>query len=152
MIPPLQDGVLPEGIYECTIEEVASFFGKFQRTDKRQKLTQNLRRYIEDARRSEIATAVIVNGSYVTAKDEPDDIDVILALRSDFDVSQELRPFEHNIQSYRSVRRLYGFDVFSARDGSLAYQEYVDLFHKVNLGDPGLQTDQVRKGVLRINL
>lgn len=152
MIPPLQDGVLPEGIYDCTIDEVEAVFGRFQRSDRRQQLTQRLRRYIEDVRSSEIATAVIVDGSYVSAKNEPSDIDVVLALRPDFDLSQELRPFEYNIQSKRMVRKLYGFDVLPAVEGSHPYREYVDLVLKVKLGDTELRTNQKRKGVLRITI
>jgi hypothetical protein len=95
---------------------------------------------------------VIVDGSYITTKAEPSDIDLILALRADFDLSQELRPFEYNIQSKRNVRRNYGFDVLPAVDGSVAYDRYVSDFSRVRLDDPEQTTNQRNKGLLRIEL
>lgn len=152
MIPNLQDGVLPEGVHDCTIDEVEKAFGQFRRTDRRPHLTEKLRRYIESVRQSGLAAAVLVDGSYVTAKDEPGDIDLVLVLRSDFDLQAELRPTEYNIQSKRVVRRLYGFDVLVAREGSEACKEWVEFFSRVKLQDPEQQTSQRRKGLLRITL
>ena len=72
--------------------------------------------------------AVVINGSYVTAKAEPGDIDVIVALRPNFDRLRELRPFEYNVQSRRMIRQKYRFDVKVALDGSDVYQEAVAFF------------------------
>jgi hypothetical protein len=150
LIPDLNDGVLPVGIHDCTFEEISKVFGRFDRTDIRLKLTQKLGQYIVDARNSGIASAIIVDGSYITRKAEPSDIDVILALRKDFDLGQELRPFEYNIQSKRMVRRLYGLDVLPAVEDSEAYQRYLQLFSRVRLDDPEQTKAQLNKGVLRI--
>jgi hypothetical protein len=81
MIPELQDGVLPEGLYFCTLEEVKMSFGQFRRSDRRPQLTERLTRYVRDARNSGVVSAIVIDGSYVTAKDEPGDIDLIVALR-----------------------------------------------------------------------
>ncbi len=94
MIPEFDDGVLPEGVHSCTLDEVEQVFGRFTRSDCRQRLTQTLRRYIEDVRKARIAVAVIVDGSYITAKSEPNDIDLVLALRPDVDMSADVRPME----------------------------------------------------------
>ncbi|HLG18094.1 MAG TPA: hypothetical protein VJH03_26870 [Blastocatellia bacterium] len=120
MIPELEDGVLPEGIYSCTVDEVEQVFGRFSRSDRRPPLTEKLRQYIFDARLAGIASALVIDGSYITAKQEPGDIDMVLALRPDLDLSAELRPMEYNVQSKRMVKRLYGFDVLLATDQSLA--------------------------------
>jgi hypothetical protein len=69
-------------------------------------------------------SAVVIDGSYVTAKGEPGDIDLIAALRNDIDLTVEMRPAEYNIQSKRMVRKLYGFDVLSAVDGSETYSAF----------------------------
>jgi len=135
LIPKLFDGVLPIGIYTCTLDEVAHFFGRFNRSDQRPRLTEKLKQYVIDVRKSGIANAVIVDGSYITQKPEPGDIGLILALRADFDLAQELRPFEYNVQSKRMVSRLYGFDVLPAVDGSVAYDKYISDFSRVRLDD-----------------
>jgi hypothetical protein len=51
MVPPLEDGALPEGVHDSTVEEVAAAFGRFQRTDRRLALTAKLRAYLDEARR-----------------------------------------------------------------------------------------------------
>lgn len=152
MIPALYDGVLPLGVHQCTFEEVQNVFGRFNRSDQRLHLTDKLRQFISAARNSGIVRAVVVDGSYITAKPEPGDIDLILVLRADFDLAQELRPFEYNIQSKRMVRRLYGFDVLPALDGSVAYDRYISDFSRVRLDDPEQTTNQRYKGLLRIDL
>jgi uncharacterized protein DUF6932 len=152
VIPALDDRMLPEGIHSCTIEEVAGVFGRFTRSDLRPRLTDALRRYIEDARRSGVATAVVVDGSYITAKAEPTDIDLVLVLRADFDLTQELRPMEYNIQSKRRVRRSYGFDVLPAVDGSETYAKHIEFLSRIRRDDPEQATSRTRKGLLRIEL
>ena len=152
MIPELEDGVLPEGIYVCTMDEIEQVFGRFQRSDRRLRLTEKLRALVEEARRSGVVAAVIVNGSYVTAKDEPGDIDVIVALRPSFDRLGELRPFEYNIQSQRVLRQTYRFDVKVTMDGSDVHQEALAFLAVIRPNDPEQTTSRARKGLLRIEL
>jgi len=66
--------------------------------------------------------AIIIDGSYVTGKAEPNDIDLLLGLRPDFDLSGEIRPLEYNVVSKRMVRQLYRFDILVAVDGSDAFR------------------------------
>lgn len=152
VIPALVNGVLPEGIHVCTFREVDASFGRFQRSDRRLGLTEKLHHLEDQARKSGIVAALIVDGSYVTAKDEPGDIDVVIALRTDFDLKTELRPFEYNIQSKRMIRQLYRFDARVAVDGSDLYLEAIDFFCKVRLEDQEQAGYPPRKGLLRIEL
>jgi len=152
LIPELDDRVLPEGIHRCTVEECENTFGRFSGSDRRPRLAETLRRYVQDARASGIAVAVVIDGSYVTEKAEPNDIDLILVLRRDFDPSAELRPREYNVQSKRAVRRQYGFDVLPAIEGTETYEEYVCLFSQIRRDDPEQQTARTAKGLLRIEL
>jgi hypothetical protein len=94
MIPDFEDGVLPEGIHDCTLDELEKRLGHFGRTDQRDRLTKKLKEFIVEARLAGFVSAVIVNGSYVTAKDAPSDIDLIVCVQPGFDLRQELRPFE----------------------------------------------------------
>src|SRR5688572_2796829 len=102
MIPPLEDGALPDGVHDCTVAEVEAAFGRFQKSDHRIKLTERLKAYLADAARSGIVVAVLIDGSYVTAKDEPEDIDLIVVRRADVDTTQ-LRPFEYNAVSKAAI-------------------------------------------------
>ena len=152
MIPELEEGVLPEGVYSCTVDEVEQKFGRFSHSDRRPRLTELLRSYIKAADRAGVAVAVLIDGSYVTSKAEPNDIDLMLVLRSDFELTTELSPMEYNVQSKRMVRKLYGFDVLTAVEGSGAYDEYLGLFSQVRLDDPEQSKTRRRKGLLRIDL
>jgi hypothetical protein len=144
-IPELnEDGFLPEGIHEASLEEVRERFGRFQRTDRRLDLFSKLSLFLAEVRASGLVEAIIVDGSFVTEKDEPSDIDLILVLRPDHDYDADPKPFEYNVVSKRRVRRRFRFDVVSAREGSDEYEQSVNFFQGVK-GRSGL-----RKGVVKV--
>jgi hypothetical protein len=146
-IPDLnENGLLPNGIHDASLEELRERFGRFQRTDRRPSLFAKLVEFMGAARSTGLVVAVLVNGSFVTAADEPSDIDLILVLRADHDYRVELKPFEYNALAKRRVRRRFGFDVLIAREGSDELKRYVDLFQQVK-GMPDL-----RKGILEVRL
>jgi hypothetical protein len=154
MIPELVDNVLPEGVHDCTLDEVAERFGHYGRTGQRFRLVQSLRAFIEAAARTGMVAALVIDGSFVTAKDDPGDIDLIVVLKPGTDLTQPLRPFEYNVLIKPGVRRTYGhdLDVFVAEDGSDGYFRNVDFLSRVRVDDPGQQTSRTRKGVLRVAL
>jgi hypothetical protein len=137
MIPELVDNVLPEGIHECTFEEVEAAFGRFWKSDRRIGLTRTLKGFLDDARRSGIVAAVVIDGSYVTGKAEPNDIDLVVAYRADFDLGQELRPFEYNVISKGVIRRTYRFDAFVFANGSPGYLVMGRVFQSGPAGRSG---------------
>lgn len=139
-------GFLPSGIHDCSLEEIGARFGTFQSMDRRPRLYRQLRAFLEEARSTNLFVAIIVNGSFVTNKPDPGDIDLILVLPNDYDVSADLRPVEYSILSKRRVRRRHGFDILVARENAHEYEQYVGYFQEVR-GQPS-----VRKGILRIRL
>ena len=151
MIPDFDDGCLPDGVHDCTFDEVAARFGRFQGTDRRVRLTDRLAAYLDDARRSGIVVAVLIDGSYVTAKDDPDDIDLVVVRRADVDTTN-LRPFEYNAISKRMIRSTYKFDVVVAADGSEEVARAVAFFSQVNPLKARVYTSRTSKGLLRVVL
>ncbi len=146
-IPNLNErGLLPPGIHDCSVEEIGARFGTFQSTDRRPRLHRRLRAFLEEVRSTNLVVAVIVNGSFVTSKPDPGDIDLILVLPSTHDFSVALPPMAYNVLSRRRVRRRYRFDVLAAREDAREYVEYLEYFQQVR-GRPGDQ-----KGILRIQL
>lgn len=82
MIPEFRDdGYLPEGLHCATEAEVTFRFGK--ESARRQRLVLRLRRWIELAR-SIAAPRFFVDGSFVTSKLEPNDIDAVIWLPDNF--------------------------------------------------------------------
>src|SRR5688500_3648556 len=99
-------GLLPEGIHDTTMGEIDAYFAKFQRSDRRIKLFEQLKRYVHEIQAANWSVSLIIDGSFVMpAVDEPGDIDLMLVLPADWDNEADLRPFEYNLISKRVVRR-----------------------------------------------
>jgi hypothetical protein len=82
MIPEFnEDGYLPPGIHQASLEEIASRFG--QEPELRQVQTESLRWLIDLAKRVGVQR-VIIDGSFVTDKWEPNDVDCVLLAAGDF--------------------------------------------------------------------
>jgi hypothetical protein len=76
LLPPLDKfGYLPPGIHPCDIEELMARFGVG--SPEREVESQELLDFLAWARRADIQR-VIVNGSYVSAKTAPNDVDVVV--------------------------------------------------------------------------
>jgi Family of unknown function (DUF6932) len=146
-IPPFDDnGVLPAGIHECSLDELRERFGQFQRTDQRCQLCERLETFLQRVQATGFFAFVIVDGSFVTATEHPNDIDLILALRANHDFTIALRPFEYNVLSKRQIRREFGFDVLIAREDRQELGEYLDFFAQIR------QRPGICKGLVRISL
>jgi len=107
---------------------------------------QRLEAFLTEVRACGIIRAVIVNGSFVTSKPAPEDIDLLLVLATGHDFHAELSPNQYMVVDGRRVRRAYGLDVFVVEEGSADYEALARLFCRVRL-QPGLA-----KGIVRIEL
>jgi len=146
-IPPLNEkGLLPPGEHVCTLDEARERFGSFQGNDHRRRLFSRLEQLVNELRRSGLFSALVVDGSFATAKSAPEDIDVIVAMRRGHDWAADLSPDDYALVSRSVIRRRFGFDVFLAGDGDTAYGSYVEFFSRVR------ENATVRKGMLRIEL
>ena len=146
-IPDLSDeGFLPEGVHECSLDEIQQRFGGTPALDRRSALFAKLVDYIQELRSTELAAGLIVDGSFVTNKTEPNDVDLVLILPTNHDFTATLRPFEYNVLSRRRVRKRYDFDVLVARENSPELLEYVEFFQQTRG-----ETDR-RKGILKVLL
>jgi hypothetical protein len=82
MIPPFNnDGYLPPGIHPATVEEIATRFG--QESEMRRVQMESLNWLIDLARRAGVKR-MVVNGSFVTDKLEPNDVDCVLLVEAGF--------------------------------------------------------------------
>jgi hypothetical protein len=144
-IPELDDhGVLPPGVYDCSLDELQERFGRFEVSERRVALCARLAEFCTEARGTPIIVEIIVDGSFVTSKAEPNDIDLVVVLSADHPEGEQLRPFEYNLLSRRRVRRSFGFDVLVARAASAEYHQYIEFFAQVR-GAP-----DITKGLLRV--
>lgn len=139
-------GLLPAGIHECTMEEVKSLLAW---NDRRRQLTMQLQEFIEVelSMRFSMIPPLVLDGSYVTKKDEPGNINLILEL-------QEL-PDAHKMSACDLCQRCP--DIFLRYEidmnPSLASGNgLIDSFSKLKTSDAlamNLYHDH-RKGLLRL--
>jgi predicted nucleotidyltransferase len=143
MLPIFNEhGVLPEGVWDCTIDEFISRFAIFTASDVRIRLFAKLEELLADISRINYVCEIIVDGSYVTAKDEPNDIDIIISLEEKFTETEPPFWIINTLDSTRLSRK-YQFDVKIVIFESETYFEYLDFFQNV-------RQSKVRKGVVRL--
>lgn len=74
-------GLLPPGVHHATIDEVEERFGRG--SSRRTKLYAKLARFLAEVRSFQIFDSIFIDGSFVTDKPNPGDIDVVLVGPSD---------------------------------------------------------------------
>jgi hypothetical protein len=85
--PPLNDaGDLPPGVHLATLAEIIEQFGKS--TPRRATVARRLGRLYTLVRDTGYLARFIIFGSFVTAKSEPNDVDIFLLMDDAFDVSK----------------------------------------------------------------
>jgi hypothetical protein len=91
------DGDLPPGVHRATLSEVLERFG--QGSVQRCAVADRLKRVYELVASTGHLARFVVFGSFITAKPDPDDVDVILLMEDTFDLAsvtgEAALPFQH---------------------------------------------------------
>jgi hypothetical protein len=80
-----EEGDLPPGVYRATLAEVLERFG--QGSARRCAMSDRLSRLYQLVVSTGQLARFIVFGSFVTAKDEPNDVDILLLMEDTFDLA-----------------------------------------------------------------
>src|SRR5690348_4948052 len=123
MIPPFRsDGYLPEGLHLASQAQVTFQFGSS--TPRRRRLALRLRRWIELARDIK-ARRLLIDGSFVTNKQEPNDIDAVVLLPENFQ-----RQVEDGIESALELEQMLltrqPEEIFAAEDDT-DWEDWVEF-------------------------
>jgi hypothetical protein len=78
---------------------------------------------VEEERQAGLAIELMVDGSFVTDKPEPNDIDLVIVLSAGYNRGAGLAPFRYNAISKAQIRRKYSFDVFVVNEQSDEYRK-----------------------------
>ncbi|MFO0810328.1 MAG: hypothetical protein U0746_17025 [Gemmataceae bacterium] len=141
-IPPFRpDGYLPEGLHLAPEAEVLFRFGAANR--RRRRLALRLRRWIELARQVG-ARRLLIDGSFVTTKAEPNDIDAVVLLPPDF-LAQTTQGTPAALELEGMVRNRRPEDIFAAEDDA-DWDEWVEFFGQTR------EADRRRKGLVEVVL
>jgi hypothetical protein len=142
MLPSLRpDGYLPEGLHLCSEAEVTFRFGSSG--PRRRRLVLRLRRWAELARQVN-ARRLLIDGSFVTAKPEPDDIDAVVFLPSDFQ-EQIIRGVDAAMELEQMVLSRQPEEIFAAEDDE-DWGAWVEFFSRTR------EFDGRRKGLVEVSL
>jgi len=138
-------GDLPVGVYQVNLSECLQRFG--EGSERRRHVSATLVEISQLANGTGKLDRIIVFGSYVTAKMEPRDVDIILVMNDDFDVekcdaSAQLL-FDHNRADIQ-----FGASVFWIRPAMLLLDESLESF----IARWQLKRDGSRRGILEIRL
>ncbi len=141
-IPPFRlDGYLPEGVHVSSEAEVIFRFGSANR--RRRRLALRLRRWIELGRQIG-AKRLLVDGSFVTAKDEPYDVDTVILLPQDFPRQlEQVHAPALELEKMLLTRRPE--EIFAAEDET-DWEEWVLFFSQTR------ERDRRRKGLVEVRL
>lgn len=141
-IPSLDpDGLLPTGIHRATVEEILERFGTG--SDRRRDLGIRLDQLIALARHVR-ARRMLVDGSFVTSKLEPGDLDIVVWLDDYY-----VQLLEAQDASAQMLERLIvsrsSDDLFAVYNDS-GWCEWADFFAQV------AETGERRKGLIEVEL
>ena len=110
MLPEFnRDGNLPEGVHQATEAEVILRFATS--SARRQWLGERLRDLLQMAKSTGKLERVFLWGSFVTSKEAPNDLDVLLVMAANFDLEQ-LSEDCRRLFAYAQARIRFNADVF----------------------------------------
>jgi hypothetical protein len=141
-IPPFRDdGYLPEGLHQASEDEVIARFE--HSSPRRVYLMGRLRRWLELAR-AVGARRFFVDGSFVTEKAEPNDVDAVVWLPDNFSEQASAGKSE-GIELQTMIRTREPEELFSAYSQEM-WDGWVAFFSETR------EPDARRKGVVEVVL
>ena len=120
------NGDLPVGIYQATLSEVIAHFGTS--TLQRRMVAQRLARMYALARSTGQLARFIIFGSSVTAKREPNDVDIFMLMEDTFEAQQvtgeAAMVFDHLAAQHSEGASIFWIRRMAAIDGEKAALQY----------------------------
>ncbi len=136
------NGDLPEGLHRATIGEVVTHFGG--ETARRRVASARLLRVYELARATGKLDRLVIFGSFVTSKAEPNDVDILLVMRDDFHLGEceeaAMKLFDH-----LQAQREFGASVFWIRPSMLILETLEEF-----LAFWQTKRDGTRRGIVEV--
>lgn len=101
-----ENGNLPPGVYEVSLQDIES---RFTWTDRRKELFEGLKRAIDNLIKANVQK-VWLDGSFVTSKDDPNDIDGCWQADKDVDADLLDSVFLDMSPPREAMKKKYGVD------------------------------------------
>ena len=147
MVPEFDiDGDLPPGIHQATFGELERRFRRFMVSDRRIDLFALFKQLVAMTRRSGIVERLVIGGSFVTSKSEPNDIDIVIVLSHDLDFDA-LTPSQYAVTDRSALRRVFktdALDIVTVRSGTAQMDLVLEFFQS--------KRDNKQVGVVEVKL
>jgi predicted nucleotidyltransferase len=115
MIPVFDnDGNLPEGIHRISQPDLLNYFGSS--SSRRKWLGERIKELLDLAKATGKIERIFIWGSFVTAKDSPNDLDVFIVVNDNFD--EETLDNYDTLFNYAKAKMRFYADVFWTRISS----------------------------------
>ncbi len=135
-------GDLPEGIHRATLAEFLVRFGGG--SIARQAATASLQRIHNLARGTGKLERFIIFGSYVTAKSEPNDVDIVLVMANDFRYN-DYTGETHDLFVHDQATVGFGASVFWVRPAAILIGTLEEF-----LAHWQVKRDKTRRGIVEV--
>jgi hypothetical protein len=139
----LEDGWLPAGHHAATWEEIIASFGGASGS-RRARLTASLLELRDALLEFHITGSLLLDGSYVSAKAEPGDFDVLLIGPADIQVRKDTEPGLARLLDAEVAEKERGYSLFFIPQDSPA-REMLQTFWDIS-------KEGVLKGVVEVTL
>ncbi len=137
-----ENGELPEGVHQTSIEEIIARFGSG--SAQRRTVTGRMVRVYELAKATEKLNRFIIFGSYITAKADPEDVDIVMIMSDDFQLDacsgETMDLFDH-----MRAQETFGASLFWMRP-SLLFLETLDDF----IAHWQIKRDNTHRGIVEV--
>jgi len=145
-IPQLQqNGLLPSGVHDCTIEDIRTTFTWNQH---RQQLFDSFVNFLKTELRPLFPDPIYFDGSFVTDKVTPDDTDVVLDLTNAPD-ERKWRGLQFMKEHQTRIRSDYGVHFWVNLPGNSDFAEFFQYVGVKTARAKGLHPLHY-KGILRV--
>lgn len=136
------EGLLPISIHNATLADIKEKFCSFGDADKRNKLYNIFIKYLKCLKKHKVKFELYLDGSFVTSKPEPGDIDVLVFYDFEYNNLEWQELIDDRIVRYKfpGLQVLTAFLECESKDYTL------DFAHNVK-NKPGL-----RKGLIKVIL
>lgn len=139
-------GILPEGLHKCTLDEARN---KFCTNQRRGDIWNGLERFLASIVHLPRPKAVLLDGSYVTDKVSPGDVDLVVDISS-CSTEDQVAWNDFYVQNHDRVKEVFKVDFYTfntnlGSDFSVFFQ-YLRVGEALQRGVP----PNVRKGILSV--
>ena len=145
-IPALNShGLLPSGVHNCTLSEIVSCFGW---NEHRKRLLGDFSKFLKNEIQTMFSEPLFFDGSFVTDKELPDDIDVVLDLCHAPD-AMKWKGLDFMIKHQSRLKNLYNVDFWVNLPGNNDFSVFFQYVGVKTAKMKGLHPNLL-KGILRL--